>query len=154
MADLSRHFAAILDTDVRGFEEARAARLRAKLAEVKHRSDSLGPATKAGKALRRYVTRALAPHRAEWRQSTSHGFVMSWAPPRLSVSLNFELWPALQPRAPRFRTQARTPIQCSIMPRDHAELDHALAGIREAADRLALMLYSPSGSRAEEPTDD
>ena len=153
MADLSRHFAAILDTDVRGYEEARAARLRAELAEVKHRSDSFGPATKAGRALRRYVTRALAPHRVEWSKSKPRGFAMFWAPPRLSVALDFELWPDLQPPGQRFRTRARTQIHCGITPRDQAELDHALAGIREAADRLAMMLHSPSGGRVEDAPD-
>ena len=37
--------------------------------------------------------------------------------------------------------------------RDQAELDHALAGIREAADRLAMMLHSPSGGRVEDAPD-
>lgn len=141
MADISAHFAAIRGIDARA--EVEAKRIREKLAhqEKEFAANHWQPAKDAAEAIRRYVARRLAPHEV----TTKHmrGWHINYTNMTVHPSFDFEVWPRL-PGVQFFVTQARTPISASITPRSQAELDHFIAGVRAAADALALMLYTPA----------
>jgi hypothetical protein len=139
---LDAHFAAIRQIDARAEQEAK--RIRAKLAwqEREFKANHWQPAKDAGERIRRIIRTSLRPHRVEM----GHGrdWIINYTSMTVLPSIDFEVWPDL-PGADRFATQARTPIKVSVTPRDAAELRRVLAAVKDAADRLALMLYTTEG---------
>lgn len=141
MPDMSEHFAAIRGIDARAEVEAKRIRERLAHQEKEFRANHWKPATDAAGAIQRYVTRRLAPH--EVTAKHMRGWHINHTEMSVHPSFDFEIWPRL-PGVQFFATQARTPIRASITPRNQAELDHFIAGVRAAADALALMLYTPA----------
>lgn len=144
---VSQHLATISGLDLRGHAEAK--RIREKLAwsEARHKVADTRDAVKAAGALRRHIKRRLAPHDVKFRAGAS--ISVNYTSMTASFHCAFDIWPDLRPRAAGYKSWARTPIRVEQFgARDAAEMEHILTGLREAADRLALMLFTPSGERA------
>lgn len=142
---LAHHFAEIRQIDVRAEEETKRIRTRLAFEDREFKANHWEPARKAAKAIEKAIAKSLKPHRVEFTHMD--GFHINHIDKSVHPSFSFEVWPH-KVGADRFITQARTPIKAGITPRDEAELRHALAGIKAAAECLAEMLYSPSGERA------
>lgn len=141
MADISEHFAAIRGIDARAEIEAKRIRERLAHQEKEFRANHWGPAKDAAEQIARYVVRRLAPHDVTAKHVD--GWHINHVDMSVHPSFDFEVWPRL-PGVALFATQARTPIKAGVTPRNQAELDHFIAGVRSAADALALMLYTPA----------
>jgi hypothetical protein len=142
---IARHFEAIRTIDARAEREERKIRERLAFQEKKHKANHWSPALKAAAALEGHIRNRLKPHRAEFVHTEA--WHIDHRDMSVHPSFSFEVWPH-KPGAIRFATQARTPIKASVTPRTEAEFLFALAGIKEAADRLADMLYTlPPGIR-------
>lgn len=142
MTNLAKHFEAIRTIDARAEREAK--RIREALAhqEKKFKANHWEPARKAAKALQKHIKKAFAPHYVDFCR-VDH-WTIDHRDMSVSPSFSFEVTPRL-PGAERYATQARTPIKVTVTPRTEAEFLYALKGVKEAADRLARMLYTPHG---------
>lgn len=147
MSTISKHFDAIRTIDARAEREERRIRERLALQEKKYKANHWEPARKAAKALEGHIRRMLKPHDAHFVHTEAWHIDHS----NMSVhpSFRFEVWPHKR-GALFFATRARTPIKASITPRTEAEFLFALTGIKEAADRLADMLYTPPPAQGGE----
>ena len=147
MSAIARHLATINGTDGRGhLEGLRLARQAAQL-ERQFESTHFAPATKAVAQVRRAITRRLHPHWVEFPKHGPAGYAVSGIDGSVRLSLSFEIWPRL-PGSDGYKTHIRAPIRVNAMgARDAAEFDHIIDGLKDAADRLALMHYTSSGDR-------
>jgi hypothetical protein len=139
MTKIERHFAAIRSIDARAEQEEK--RIREMLAEQERafKANHWEPARKAARALENYIRRRLKPHRAEFVHTEA--WHIDHRNMTVHPSFSFEVWP-VKPGVAHYATQARTPIKASITPRSEAEFRFALDAIRDAADRMADMLYT------------
>lgn len=151
MSALERHIATITGTDGRGYIEGLRIAQRMEAMERQHKDTHFEPVRRAVAQVKRTIRDRLHPHRIEW--SHGPGFHVSGIDGSVHLSLSCEIWPAL-PGAHRYLTHIRAPIRVnSLGARDAAELEHICAGLREAADRLAAMMFTPSGPRAAQTED-
>ena len=149
MSAIARHLATINGTDGRGhLEDLRRARQAAAL-ERQFESTNFAPATEAVAQIRRAITRLLHPHRVEFPKYDGAGYAVSGIDGSVRLSLSFEIRPRL-PGPGGYKRHICAPIRVNVMgARDAAEFDHIIAGLKDAADRLALMHYTSSGERAD-----
>jgi hypothetical protein len=144
---IARHLAAINETDGRGHLEALAIARRSEALKRQFESTNFAPAEKAVIQIKRAIARRLHPHRVEFPKH-GHGYAVSGIDGSVRLSLSFEVWPRL-PGSDGYKTHIRAPIRVNSMgARDAAEFDHICTGLKDAADRLAVMHYTPSGDRA------
>lgn len=146
---VTKHLDTITNLDLRGHAEAKRIREKISWREAEHEIADLGEAMEAAKALRAHIKRALAPHRVDFHAGPS--ILTNYSTMTASFHCSFELWPDMQPRSPGFRTRVRAPIKVDQFgARDAAEMAHILTGLKDAADRLAVMMFTDSGDRAND----
>jgi hypothetical protein len=144
---IARHIAAIRAIDGRGHLEG--LRLARQAAALKRQFEhaNFAPAEKAVTQIKRAIRRRLDPHHVDFPKH-DHGYAVSGIDGSVRLSLSFEVWPRL-PGANLYATHIRAPIKVNSMgARDAAEFDHICTGLKDAADRLALVHYTSSGDRA------
>lgn len=136
---IAAHLSTITGLDVAGLKQARDQRIRLERLSAKLEITDLEPARKAGTAIKRHIRRRLDPHNVVF-PGNRPGFVMFHAPPRLCMSIDFELWPRL-PGSGGYSIPARPILSGSIGAQDSAQLERLLAAIKAAADLLANILF-------------
>jgi hypothetical protein len=136
---IDQHIRTITELDVSGLEKTRKERARLEALQHQWAVQDLEPARKAGKAIKSYIRQRLDPHRVEF-PGDCKGFNMFHAPPRLTVSVRFEVWPRL-PGSGGYMIPARPILSGSIGAKDAAQLDELLTALKGAADTLASALF-------------
>lgn len=121
--------------DGTAYRDARAASHRAGIA-YDAAALAVGEAGRdAYTTLERYMVKALAPHRVEWRnhgRATGHDINGDdWT---CSAHLYGDVWP--EPIGGKYNMQMRAQIPFSLSPRDGAEFKRMVAALKAAADAM------------------
>lgn len=136
---IEQHFAAIRGIDARAEIEQKRICERLAFQQRKFKANHWEPARKAAKAIERAIRRRLDPHGVEFVHCD--GWHIDHRNMSVHPSFSFEVFPR-KAGVSRFAVACRAPIKVGLTVRDEAEFDRIIAGIRSAADALAVMLYT------------
>jgi len=136
---IAKHIETITSLDVEGLAKARHEHLRLERMRERLEVADLEPARKAGAAIKRHIRRRLEPHHVEFLGDSS-GFAMFHAPARLTMTVRFEIWPR-KPGSKGYAIPARPILSGSIGAKDADQMEALLAALKDAADRLADVLF-------------
>jgi hypothetical protein len=123
--------------DGQAYRKARAAHHRASTA-YDEAAVAIGKAGEAAyTALEHYMTRALKPHRIEWRNHSRFvGHDVNGDDWTCSAHLYGEVWPQPGGDGGKYRMHMRAHIPFSLTPRDGAEFRRMVKAIKAGADAM------------------